>query len=177
MADRPVHEIRLGKIKATISHQAGRKRAPVQRSDCPALQVRERLGVEFILWPRQGLPLVAKVADMVHTWIFQEGTERKAPEQQSSESRDRQRQRPHRDRSEVGTLAAAQLPTRPISALKVSLPVNGSTPHRNARRTRRLKHDSTQLHPDGSSPSARAGIADLLTGISCLRVHPGSRYQ
>jgi hypothetical protein len=67
---RPVHEIRLGRIKAAIwaNEVEGRIRHNVTFS---------RLYKEGKDWKaadsfgRDDLPLIAKVADMVHTWIYQ----------------------------------------------------------------------------------------------------------
>ena len=71
MANRPVHEIRLGKVKAAI-----------WKNDTDA---GIRYSVSFVrifkteegwdsspTFGRDELPLVAKVADMVHTWIYQQ---------------------------------------------------------------------------------------------------------
>lgn len=71
-AERPVHEIRLGRIKAAI--WANEAQAGVRHS------------VTFVrLWKdgeewktstsfgRDDLPLIAKVADQAHTWIFEHG--------------------------------------------------------------------------------------------------------
>ena len=67
---RPVHEIRLGRIKAAIwaNEVEGGTRHNVTMA---------RLYKEGKDWKssdsfgRDDLPLVAKVADMAHTWIFQ----------------------------------------------------------------------------------------------------------
>ena len=70
--NRPVHEIRLGTIKATIwanETQSGiRHNVNVARlyKDGDDWKSSDSFG-------RDDLPVVAKVADMAHTWIFQEG--------------------------------------------------------------------------------------------------------
>ena len=67
-----VHEIRLGTIKATIwanETQSGiRHNVNVARlyKDGDDWKSSDSFG-------RDDLPVVAKVADMAHTWIFQEG--------------------------------------------------------------------------------------------------------
>jgi hypothetical protein len=70
--NRPVHEIRLGTMKATIwanETQSGiRHNVNVARlyKDGDDWKSSDSFG-------RDDLPVVAKVADMAHTWIFQEG--------------------------------------------------------------------------------------------------------
>jgi hypothetical protein len=69
---KPVHEIRLGAIKAAIwandTQNGVRHNATFQRlyKDGDEWRTSDSFG-------RDDLPLVAKVADMAHTWIFQEG--------------------------------------------------------------------------------------------------------
>ncbi len=67
---KPVHEIRLGKVKAVIwanetakgvRHNVALKRLYKDGDDW---KTSETFG-------RDDLPLVAKVADQAHTWIFQ----------------------------------------------------------------------------------------------------------
>jgi len=66
----PVHEIRLGAIKATIwenQTDAGvRHNVNVSR-----LYKEEDQWKQAESFGRNDLPLVAKVADLAHTWIFQ----------------------------------------------------------------------------------------------------------
>ena len=68
-ADRPVHTVRLGRIKATIwanATQVGtRHNVRICRlyKDGDEWRQAESFG-------RDDLPLVAKVVDMAHTWIF-----------------------------------------------------------------------------------------------------------
>ena len=71
---KPVHEVRLGRIKAAI-----------WRNDAPNGSLYNvtivRLYKDGNQWKdatsfgRDDLPLVAKVADLVHTWIFSQGQE------------------------------------------------------------------------------------------------------
>jgi hypothetical protein len=69
MANKPVHEIRLGHVKAVIwanETQAGtRHNINVARlfKDGDNWSTSDTFG-------RDDLPLVAKVADLAHTWIF-----------------------------------------------------------------------------------------------------------
>jgi len=66
----PVHEIRLGSIKATIweNQTEGGVRHNVNVS---RLYKDEDQWKQTDSFGRNDLPLVAKVADLAHTWIFQ----------------------------------------------------------------------------------------------------------
>lgn len=74
--ERPVHEVRLGRIKATIwanEIEGGGVRHNVQ------LRRIYKNGDEWQQsdsFGRDDLPLVAKVADMAHTWIFEQAQEK-----------------------------------------------------------------------------------------------------
>lgn len=78
---RPIHEIRLGRIKATIwpaEGQNGRfSSVTIMRiyKDGPTWKESASFG-------RDDLPLVAKVADLVHTWIFTHGQEKSGSQHQ-----------------------------------------------------------------------------------------------
>ena len=69
MAKKPVHEIRMGAVKAAVwenQTEAGiRHNVSIQRlyKDGDDWKTTESFG-------RDDLPLVAKVADQAHTWIF-----------------------------------------------------------------------------------------------------------
>ena len=71
---RPVHEVRLGRIKAAIwanqTESGVRHNVTVMRiyKDGDTWKTSESFG-------REDLPLVAKVADMAHTWIYEHGSE------------------------------------------------------------------------------------------------------
>lgn len=70
--NKPAHEIRLGVVKATIwandSKHGVRFGVTLQRlyKDGEEWRTSDSFG-------RDELPLVAKVADLAHTWIYQEG--------------------------------------------------------------------------------------------------------
>jgi hypothetical protein len=70
--NRPAHEIRLGRIKAAIWRNTGDSGPWFSVVIC-------RLYKEGNDWrqsdsySRDDLPLVMKVADMAHTWIYQHG--------------------------------------------------------------------------------------------------------
>lgn len=73
--DRPVHEVRLGRIKATIwaNEVEGGVRHNVQ------LRRIYKNGDEWAQsdsFGRDDLPLVMKVADLAHTWIFEKAQEK-----------------------------------------------------------------------------------------------------
>jgi hypothetical protein len=69
MSNRPVHEIRLGHVKAVIwanqTDSGVRHNVSVQRlyRDGDTWATTDSFG-------RDDLPLLAKVADLAHTWIF-----------------------------------------------------------------------------------------------------------
>ncbi len=71
MSNRPVHEIRLGHVKAVIwanqSDAGTRHNVSVQRlyRDGDTWATSDSFG-------RDDLPLLSKVADLAHTWIFVE---------------------------------------------------------------------------------------------------------
>jgi hypothetical protein len=72
--NRPVHEVRLGRIKAAIwendTQNGTRHNVTVTRlyKDGDAWKDSSSFG-------RDDLPLVAKVVDLAHTWIFGQGAE------------------------------------------------------------------------------------------------------
>ncbi len=71
---KPVHEVRLGRVKAAIwandTDNGTRHNVSITRlyKDGDEWKTSTSFG-------RDELPLVAKVADLVHTWIFQHGQE------------------------------------------------------------------------------------------------------
>ena len=71
---KPVHELRLGRIKAAIwaneTDNGTRHNVTITRlyKDGDDWKTSTSFG-------REELPLVAKIADMAHTWIYQQGQE------------------------------------------------------------------------------------------------------
>ena len=71
---KPIHEIRLGRVKAAIwaneTEQGMRHNVTIARlyKDGDEWKSSQSFG-------RDELPLVEKVADMAHSWIFQHGQE------------------------------------------------------------------------------------------------------
>lgn len=75
--ERPAHEVRLGRIKATIWANE------VENGVRHNVQLRRlyKAGdkwAESDSFGRDDLPLVAKVTDLAHTWIFENSQERQA---------------------------------------------------------------------------------------------------
>ena len=72
--NRPIHEIRLGRIKAAIwqneTEQGVRYSVSITR-----LYRKEERWESSTSFGRDDLPLVAKVADLAHTWVYQRGAE------------------------------------------------------------------------------------------------------
>jgi len=78
---RPVHEVRLGRIKAVVWANQTQNGTLFNTTLC-------RLYRDGNQWKDSGsfgrddLPLVAKVADIVHTWIFAESQEQSGSQNQ-----------------------------------------------------------------------------------------------
>lgn len=82
--DRPVHEIRLGKVKAAIwrnETDAG----PRHSVTVSRIYKTETGWESSFSFGRDELPLVSKVADQAHLWIYQQ-SERSEPEASSAEA-------------------------------------------------------------------------------------------
>ena len=80
---KPVHEIRMGRIKAAIwaneTDNGTRHNVVITRlyKDGDEWKTSTSFG-------REELPLVAKIADMAHTWIYQQGQESNGDSQHSN---------------------------------------------------------------------------------------------
>jgi hypothetical protein len=74
MSKKPVHEIRLGRIKATLweneTQNGTRHNVTLSR-----LYKDGENWKDSSSFGRDDLPLVAKVADLAHSWIFQDSRE------------------------------------------------------------------------------------------------------
>ena len=72
MAERPVHEIRLGRVKAAIWRNEGDygTRHNVTFSRIFKTENGWETSTSF---GRDALPLVEKVADLAHSWIYEHG--------------------------------------------------------------------------------------------------------
>ena len=76
--DRPVHEVRLGKVKAAIWRNE--TEAGTRYSVTFSRIYKTDSGWESSLsFGRDELPLVGKVSDMAHTWIYQQNDKSEAP--------------------------------------------------------------------------------------------------
>ena len=73
-ATRPVHEVRLGKIKAAIwantTENGIRHNVTIARLYKDGDDWKDSTS-----FGREDLPLVAKVADMAHTWVYENGSQ------------------------------------------------------------------------------------------------------
>jgi hypothetical protein len=69
MAKKPVHEIRLGRIKAAI-WENDTQNGSLHNVTFTRLYKDEDQWKDSTSFGRDDLPLLAKVADMAHTWIF-----------------------------------------------------------------------------------------------------------
>jgi len=68
---RPVHEIRLGRVKAAIWRNET-KNGNMHNVTIQRLYKTDDGWATTTSFGREDLPLVAKVADMAHTWIYQQ---------------------------------------------------------------------------------------------------------
>lgn len=101
MANRPVHEIRLGKVKAAIwrkETEHGPRYSVVFGRICRTEQGWET----STSFGRDELPLVTRVSDLVHLWIYEQNDRSEVVEEESEQepSRRQPRETRERDRSE-----------------------------------------------------------------------------
>lgn len=71
MAKQPVNEIRLGRVKATIWENETEK-GPRHNTQIAVLYKNDEGWQSTDNYSRDDLPLVMKVADMAHTWIYEQ---------------------------------------------------------------------------------------------------------
>lgn len=69
---KPVHEIRLGRIKAAIWENETQNGSIMHNVTLCRLWRDGKQWKDSSSFGRDDLPLVAKVADLVHTWIFRQ---------------------------------------------------------------------------------------------------------
>lgn len=69
---RPIHEIRLGKVKAAIWKNETDAGPRYSVSIVRLFKTENEVWDSSTSFGRDELPLVSKVADMVHTWIYQQ---------------------------------------------------------------------------------------------------------
>lgn len=80
--NRPIHEIRLGRIKAAI-WQNETDNGTWLSVAISRLYRKDDLWETTTSFSRDDLPLVAKVADFAHTWIYQHGSDSTADSKES----------------------------------------------------------------------------------------------
>lgn len=88
---RPVHEIRLGRIKAAIWANELPNGTVVFNSTLGRIYHDGRQWQDSSSFGRDDLPLVMKIADRVHSWIFEQNQEQNGShrqEQNGSSSED-----------------------------------------------------------------------------------------
>jgi len=75
MAQRPAHEIRIGRIRATIwVHQPDGRNAAFNTT-ITRLYKDGEVWRDSTVFYRDDLPVIAKVADMAYSWIWTHGTQ------------------------------------------------------------------------------------------------------
>ncbi len=72
---KPVHEVRMGRIKAAIWENTTSNGGTRHNVTFTRLYRDDDAWKDSTSFGRDDLPLLAKVADLAHTWIFQEGRE------------------------------------------------------------------------------------------------------
>ncbi len=84
---RPVHEIRLGRIKAAIwVNELPNDRGRVFHATLGRIYHDGRQWHDSSSFGRDDLPLVMKVADRVHSWIFEQNQEHNGSHKQDQNS-------------------------------------------------------------------------------------------
>jgi hypothetical protein len=76
MAKTPVHEIRLGRVRAAIWENETQNGTLHNVTFTRLYKDEEDQWSDSTSFGRDDLPLLAKVADMAHTWIFQQKQEK-----------------------------------------------------------------------------------------------------
>lgn len=74
MSKKPIHEIRFGLIKASIWENSTKNGVRFSISVCRLFKDGDTWR-ESTRYGRDDLPLLAKVADQAHTWIFEQRKE------------------------------------------------------------------------------------------------------
>jgi len=73
MSNKPVHEIRMGRIKAAVWENRSQKNGTLYNVTFSRLYRDGDQWKDSTSFGRDDLPLVEKVADQAHRWIFQQG--------------------------------------------------------------------------------------------------------
>ena len=82
--NRPIHEIRLGRVKAAIWQNESENGTWLSVAVSRLYRKDDRWETTTS-FGRDDLPLVAKVADLAHTWIYQHGSDSTADSKESQE--------------------------------------------------------------------------------------------
>lgn len=96
--ERPAHEIRLGKVKAAIWRNETES-GPRHSVSLTRIYKTESGWESSMSFGRDELPLVIKVADMAHTWIYQQGDRSESEEKSTLESKSQPNGSSNRQRS------------------------------------------------------------------------------
>ena len=100
---KPVHEIRLGKVKAAIWRNETDKGARYSVSIVRLYKNDQDHWESSTSFGRDELPLVSKVADLVHTWIYQQSERSDDSQANAQESRGKSDRSSGRRRETAGT--------------------------------------------------------------------------
>jgi hypothetical protein len=84
MAERPVHEIRLGRIKAAIWRNHLEEGGVRHNVTIVRIYKADGAWEQTTSFGRDDLPLVVKVADLAHLWIYEQGNGAEAPAEQET---------------------------------------------------------------------------------------------
>lgn len=76
---RPVHEIRFGRIRATIWGKSVGDETWYNVTFSRLYKDQDDAWADTASFGRDDLPLLAKVADLAHTWVYQRGPEPTSP--------------------------------------------------------------------------------------------------
>ncbi len=79
MTNRPVHEIRLGRIRASIWSNPGERGPLYSVSLCRLYKTDAGEWADSASFHRDDLLVVAKVADLAHTWVHEQSARDRLP--------------------------------------------------------------------------------------------------
>lgn len=82
---RPVHEIRFGRIRATIWGKQVGGETWYNVTFSRLYKDTDDVWNDTASFGRDDLPLLAKVADLAHTWVYQRGPEPPSPPENDDE--------------------------------------------------------------------------------------------
>jgi hypothetical protein len=98
---KPIHEVRLGKVKAAIWRNETDAGPRYSVSIVRLFKVEGGDWESSTSFGRDELPLVSKVADMVHTWIYQQSERKEESPEPSRDSQPPTARRTKRQREET----------------------------------------------------------------------------